>query len=219
MGPRAIGVIGILGVGVGLAVAWLGLAPAPREVAARNDRYGDYVIATGQVALHPRSLTDGVWLLDYRAGKLLGTVIDRNLGRIVGWAEVDLVSEFQIPPQQQPHFLMTTGTITEGQAALYVAEVGSGRFGVYTMGPGLNGQGIVIRRHDMVSFRPQAPPPAVPVPGSNPGVPVAPVEEPPPVPQRAPEAQQTAAPQRSAAPVPPPVDMPPPPPPLPNKRP
>jgi hypothetical protein len=63
-------------------------------------------------------VTDGVWLLDYRSGKLLGTLIDRNQGKIVGWAEVDLTSEFGIPPRQNVHFLMTTGNITQGQAAL-----------------------------------------------------------------------------------------------------
>src|SRR5262249_8838316 len=75
------------------------------------------------------------WLLDYRAGKLLGTVIDRNQGKIVGWAEVDLVTEFGVQPKQPVHFLMTTGMIAQGQAALYVAETTTGKFGVYTMGP------------------------------------------------------------------------------------
>jgi hypothetical protein len=52
------------------------------------------------------------------------------------------------------HFLMTTGTIAQGQAALYVAETTTGKFGVYTLGPDPAGQqGLVIRRHDMVLFR------------------------------------------------------------------
>ena len=95
-------------------------------------------------------------LLDYRAGKLLGTVVNRVSGQIGGFAEVDLVKEFGIPPRTDCHFMMTTGVITRGQAALYVAEVNSGRFGVYTMVPGENGAfagGIQIRRHDMVAFR------------------------------------------------------------------
>ena len=97
---------------------------------------------------------DGVWLLDYRNGKLMGTVIDRSAGKIVGWAEMDLTSEFNLPPKSNVHFLMTTGNIAGGQAALYVAEVSSGKFGVYTLGPDINAQtGISIRRHDLVSFR------------------------------------------------------------------
>src|SRR4029077_1615513 len=126
----------------------------PREARANNDRYEDYIICTGAVALNPKIPTDGVWLLDYRGGKLLGTVIDRTLGKIIGWAEVDLVTEFGIPLRQNVHFMMTTGNIAQGQAALYVAETTTGKLGVYTMGPRPDGQpGIIIRRHDLVPFR------------------------------------------------------------------
>ncbi len=100
------------------------------------------------------------WLLDYRNGKLLGTVIDRDRGKITGWAEVDLINEFGIQPRQNVHFIMTTGQITQGQAALYVAETTSGKFGIYTMGIRTDGQaGVMIRRHDLTTFR-QAPPQA-----------------------------------------------------------
>ena len=134
-----------------------GSSSCPHEARANNDRYEDYVICTGAVGLNPKVPTDGVWLLDYRGGKLLGTVIDRTLGKIIGWAEVDLVSEFGLPPRQNVHFIMTTGSIAQGQAALYVAEVTTGKFGVYTMGQRADGQpGVVIKRHDLVMFR-QAP--------------------------------------------------------------
>ena len=124
------------------------------EARANNDRYEDYILCTGAVSQDPRLRTDGVWMLDYRAGKLLGTIIDRNVGKIVGWAEVDLVTEFGLPPRQNVHFLMTAGMINNGQAALYVAEVNSGKFGVYTMGPRKDGQpGVMITRHDLVLFR------------------------------------------------------------------
>jgi hypothetical protein len=126
-----------------------------KPVYANNDRYEDYIMCTGPVAVAPKAPTDGVWLLDYRAGKLLGTVIDRSQGKIVGWAEVDLVTEFGVKPQAPVHFMMTTGSIAQGQAALYVAETTSGKFGVYTMGSRPdNKPGVVIRRHDLVLFRP-----------------------------------------------------------------
>ncbi|HXG13335.1 MAG TPA: hypothetical protein VNK04_26495 [Gemmataceae bacterium] len=148
----------LLWLGVGLVLGALGAGmylSQGRPVQAGNDRYGDYIMATGAVAVNPRAPTDGVWLLDYRAGKLLGTVIDRSLGKILGWAEVDLVAEFGLPPRQNVHFLMTTGTIAQGQAALYVAETTSGKFGVYTMQPRPDGKaGLIINRHDMVLFRP-----------------------------------------------------------------
>ena len=121
---------------------------------ASNDRFEDYILCTGAVGITPRAPTDGIWLLDYRSGKLLGTVVDRTLGKISGWAEVDLVTEFNIPPRQNVHFLMTTGQIAQGQAALYVAETTTGKMGIYTMGPRPDGQaGVTIRRHDLAAFR------------------------------------------------------------------
>lgn len=152
-----------MAVGVVAAMFYLG-QPRPLGAAAA-DRYQDFIMATGAVSVSPRIQTDGVWLLDYKSGKLLGTVIDRSQGKIVGWAEVDLQTEFKIAPKQDVHFMMVTGYITQGQSALYLSETTTGQMGVYTMGPGQN-NGIVIRRHDMTSFRqpPAAPGAAVPAP-------------------------------------------------------
>ncbi len=139
---------------VGTSLYALPVRQIPVAQGGSNDRFEDYIMCTGAVAMAPRSTTDGVWLLDYRSGKLLATVIDRAVGRLVGWAEVDLVNEFGIAPRQNVHFMMTTGNITMGQAALYVAETTTGKFGVYTMGPRTDGQpGVAIIRHDLVSFR------------------------------------------------------------------
>jgi hypothetical protein len=143
--------LGGVALGVAATLFWTG---QPRPLgAASNDRHGDYVIATGAVTVNPRAQTDGVWVLDYKSGKLLGTVIDKTAGKIVGWAEVDMAAEFDVKPLQDVHFLMTTGYVSQGQSALYVAETTTGKFGVYTMGPGPNGTGISIRRHDMTTFR------------------------------------------------------------------
>lgn len=142
-----------VGLFLGGAGAWLAMAP-PREAQAANDRFEDYILCTGAVSTNPRVPTDGVWMLDYRAGKLMGTVIDRTNGKIVGWAEVDLLTEFALQPRQNVHFMMTTGMIAQGQAALYVAETNSGKFGVYTMGSRPDNQpGVMIKRHDLVLFR------------------------------------------------------------------
>ena len=144
-------------VGAALAVTAAYVQPAAR---AANDRYEDYILCTGAVAVNRGAPTEGVWLLDYRAGKLLGTLVDRTGGKIAGWAELDLVTEFNLPPRQNVHFMMTTGMIANGQAALYVAETSSGKFGVYTMGQRPDGQsGVMIKRHDLVLFRqPPIPP-------------------------------------------------------------
>lgn len=147
----------ITGLIVGVVGSFLFL-DRPRQAMAANDRYQDFVMCTGSINMLRGVPTEGVWMLDYRAGKLLGTVVDRNLGKIIGWAEVDLVNEFSLPPRQDVHFMMTAGQINESQSALYIAEVNSGKFGVYTMGVRPDrAPGLVIRRHDLVYFRQQPP--------------------------------------------------------------
>ena len=156
---------GIIGVVLGIAGTAFCIGPSVKRNlytdfndkihAGSSDRFEDYVMCTGAVAINARAPTDGVWLLDYRAGKLLGTVIDRNAGKIMGWSEVNLTQDFNIPPKQNVHFMMTTGNIAQGQSALYVAETTTGKFAIYTLGPDPTGQvqGMTIRRHDMGLFR------------------------------------------------------------------
>lgn len=166
---QAAGRFGFLaaGIAVGVVGAMFYLGQPRPAGAASNDRYQDTIMATGAVSINPRVQTDGVWMLDYKAGKLLGTVVDRNAGKIVGWAEVDLRGEFDLKANADVHFLMTTGYITQGQSALYLAETSTGKFGVYTMGPGTNGTGVVIRRHDMTTFREAVPPANAVVPAAG----------------------------------------------------
>lgn len=146
---------------LGLTAGWLLYGQNPPALAG-NDRYQDYVLATGPVAAGPIAQDlDALWLLDYRAGKLLGTVVNRNTGKITGFAEADLVKEFGIPPRADCHFLMTTGMIGPNQSVLYVAEITTGRLGIYSLAMNLNPEvqtpgSVQMRRHDMVSFR--APP-------------------------------------------------------------
>lgn len=168
----------LVGVGLGVVAGVLGAVfylgqPRPAG-AASNDRFQDNIMATGAVSVNPRIQTDGVWLLDYKTGRLLGTVIDRTQGKIVGWSEVDLRSEFGAVANQDVHFMMTTGYITQGQSALYLAETSSGQLGVYTMGPGPGGNGVVIRRHDMNQYRNPAAGGAAPAPQQPGGVGVPP---------------------------------------------
>lgn len=143
-----------LGVVLGGLAGWF-LFGAPRPVLAGNDRQGDYVICTGMAGANPRSPLDGVWLLDYKSGKLLATVVDRSVGKTTGFAELDLVREFGLSPNQNVHFMMAPGTITAAQAALYLVETTTGKFGVYTMGPNSSGVGVTILRHELTTFRPE----------------------------------------------------------------
>lgn len=166
----------LLMVGTGLVIGatgalWMARGPVA-AVWAANDRFEDYVMTTGAVLVNRRMPSDGVWLLDYRTGRLLGTVIDQSTGTITGWAELDLVQEFGIPPRNNVHFMMTTGSVNGFQSALYLAETVSGKFGVYTMGLRSDGQpGIAIRRQDITTFRAAGNATA----GQIPGAPVPPV--------------------------------------------
>lgn len=166
----------MLGLGLvlgGTGAWWLVKGPV-NHVWAANDRHEDYIMTTGTVLVNRRVPTDGIWMLDYRTGRLLGTVIDQASGTITGWAELDLVQEFGIPPRQNVHFLMTTGMVNGYQSALYLAETVSGKFGVYTMGLRSDGRsGIAIRRQDLTTFRQQAPA-GQPGGGVIPGEPAAP---------------------------------------------
>ncbi len=153
MNQSRMGLLVLGGLAAGVLAGWLFFGQIGNVVAG-DDRHDDYVLSTGPISVGVQGPElDGIWLLDYRAGKLLGTVVNRQTGKISTWAEVDLVSEFSIPPRQNVHFMMTTGMVTRGQSALYVAETSTGKFGVYTMAADSPRNGVVIRRHDMVLFR------------------------------------------------------------------
>ncbi len=154
----------VIGLSVGAGAGWLVFGgdktaqagpSLVRSATAGDDRHEDYILTTGPVSVGLAGPDlDGVWMLDYKAGKLLGTAVNRVSGKISGWAEVDLVKEFEIPPRQNVHFLMTTGAVSRGQAALYMAETTTGKIGVYTMAMGDGPRpAIQIRRHDLVLFR------------------------------------------------------------------
>ena len=88
------------GIALGIAGTALYILPS-RQAHAANDRFEDYVMCTGAVGISGKwSAVDGVWLLDYRNGKLLATMIDRTQGKLIGWAEADLVNQFGVAPRQ-----------------------------------------------------------------------------------------------------------------------
>jgi hypothetical protein len=161
--------LGLLG---GVCVTALAWRHGQAVRAGDTDRFEDYALCTGAWSAEWKSTSrwdpsaqayhwhreavpiEGVWLLDYRSGKLLGTACDRMAGKIVGWAEVDLVQEFGVAPRQTVHFAMATGTVAPGQAALYITETTTGQLAVYTMQPRPDGApGVIILRHDKGTFR------------------------------------------------------------------
>ena len=155
------------GLTLGLFGGWLLFGPGNQAAGAGNSyRNGEYAICTGPIVQnfseHKFGFDlDGVWLLDYRNGKLMASAVNRLDGKMMAWTEVDLVKEFGIAPRAAAQFIMTTGMIAKGNAALYLAETNSGKFGVYTMsftddGLGAAGErslGLALRRHDITSVR------------------------------------------------------------------
>src|SRR6516225_9237111 len=88
-----------LGIGALLAGLFCG---SENATLAANDHFEDFILCTGAVSadvqshvhwnpashayrVHKEAIpVEGVWLLDYRSGKLLATAIDRAVGKIVG---------------------------------------------------------------------------------------------------------------------------------------
>ncbi|GBD36499.1 hypothetical protein HRbin36_01624 [bacterium HR36] len=142
----------------GVVVGWgvNGLWWRPGDAKAANDRWQEFALATGAIQAGPVGHDqDGIWVLDGKNGKLYASSISRLTGKVLAWAEVDLLREFGLANANDARFLMTTGQVGRGASVLFVAEVASGRLGVYSMSlaEGQN-PGVIVRRHDLVAFRP-----------------------------------------------------------------
>ncbi|MFT3881553.1 MAG: hypothetical protein QM703_18035 [Gemmatales bacterium] len=162
----------------GLAIGWFFNSKQP-VFASSVDRYEDFIMATGPVNQsfvgNPTAGTnnqflnadlDGVWVLDYKSGKLLASTINRQTGKMIQFGEVDLVKEFEIAPRANVHFMMSTGIVVRGQSVLYLLETSTGKMGVYSMISSESGNAaiadrILIRRHDMMQVRSNSIAPAV----------------------------------------------------------
>ena len=137
---------------VGLALGW-GLANhrPPAVKAGGGDRYGDYSLTTGPVAVQynernkTQATQDALYFLDYRAARLIATVpVQRQSSRgsqmIEGFVERDLMADFKVDHDRgaNPHFLMTPGSLGaygEGWAPLYVFETTTKQVAVYKLQP------------------------------------------------------------------------------------
>ncbi len=133
---------------LGLVLGW-GLATIrPAQLrAGGGDRSGDSIVVTGPVMIRydegskVQIPLDAIYLLDYKAGRLVGTVPSLH-GSVGGshylgaFAERDLVADFKLDLDQgpRPHFLMTTGALgaySAGWAPLYVFETTSSQLAIY----------------------------------------------------------------------------------------
>ncbi len=133
---------------IGLALGWVLFSQRPPAVkAGGSDRYGDYILTSGPIALQYNERTktqapqDALYFLDYRAAKLLATVpilrASTSGAQIIDtMIERDLIADFKIDVDRgvNPHFLMTPGSLGaygEGWAPLFVFETTTKQVAVY----------------------------------------------------------------------------------------
>ncbi len=120
-----------LAAGVGLTLALQGQP----SYATATDHSDDFAIATG----HLTGELEGVYLLDFKSGSLLGTVMNRQTGKFQQYFRRELAADFGLNPRTKPKFIMVTGAMQNAQAqvpinhVLYVAELNSGKVGAYFM--------------------------------------------------------------------------------------
>lgn len=130
--PSAVWLLVGLVLGVGATVFLQG----PSSYATATDHSEEFAIATGLI----NSSLEGVYLLDFKAGSLLGTVMNQQNGEFQQFYKRDLTKDFVLNARSKPKFIMVTGLMEQARGAqvpinhvLYVAELNSGRLGAYVM--------------------------------------------------------------------------------------
>jgi hypothetical protein len=119
----------VLGVGIALL-----LQGQPAQATA-TDHADDFAIATGHVTAD----LEAVYLLDFKTGSLLGSVMNKQTGEFQNFYKRELAADFDLKGKAKPKFLMVTGAMQSARAqvpiyhVLYVAELNSGKLAAYAM--------------------------------------------------------------------------------------
>jgi hypothetical protein len=154
---------------IGVALGWaLSNHRPPVARAGGGDRYGDYSLATGPVAIEYNDQTktqatqDALYFLDYRGARLVATVpvqkqSTKGAQLIEGFVERDLMADFKIDAERgaNPHFLMTPGSLGaygQGCSPLYVFETTTKRVAVYKLQAQAVGAKAKFELLEMTSF-------------------------------------------------------------------
>ncbi|GAC1466925.1 MAG: hypothetical protein NVSMB9_07950 [Isosphaeraceae bacterium] len=162
---------------IGLVLGWsFAGARAPALHAQGGDRWDESILATGPAFIKYNEgskiqvAQDAIYFLDYRAGKLFGTLPSmKQLGAeskiISGFSERDLVADFKLDVDTgvRPHFLMTTGAMSsgvgntygDGWAPLFVFETTTRKVGVYKIQQQMLGTSSRMKL-DLIELRPFA---------------------------------------------------------------
>ncbi len=118
-------------IGLGIAMFFQGQP----TYATATDHSDDFSISTG----HLTAELEAVYLLDFKTGTLLGSVMSRQTGKFQNFYRRELAADFGLAAKQKPKFIMVTGAMQSAQAnvpinhALYVAELNTGKLCAYYM--------------------------------------------------------------------------------------
>jgi hypothetical protein len=140
----------IVSLTIGLALGWaMSSHRPPAAKAGGGDRYGDYSLTSGPIAIQYnerskiQATQDAIYFLDYRGAKLLATVpVQRSSTSgsqmIDNFVERDLIADFKVDVDRgvNPHFLMTPGSLGaygEAWAPLFVFETTTKQVAVYKL--------------------------------------------------------------------------------------
>jgi hypothetical protein len=128
---------------IGLAIGWaVATVSTPPLKAGGVDRLDDWAVASGRILNQftgpnkPALVQDAIYYLDYKSGYLLAAIPAARYGGngtqvLSDFAERDLVADFQLAPNTDAHFLMTTGQTMEGWEPLIVFETRTGQVATY----------------------------------------------------------------------------------------
>ncbi len=124
----------LIGIFVGLGLA--GAFQAQPSFATATDHTDEFAIATGVM---PSTDVEAVYLLDFKSGLLLGTVMNKQTGTFQAFYKRPLGADFGLKAGQKPKFMMVTGLMTSAKApvpiahVLYVVELNTGKIAAYFM--------------------------------------------------------------------------------------
>jgi hypothetical protein len=171
--------------GVGLVVGWLANSrPVEIKASGGGDRFGDFAVASGPVAIQyskenkTQASLDAIYFLDYRGARLLATIPSlrqtltpgATVAKLIDeFAERDLMADFHLDENgPAPHFVMTTGSLGalgDGSAPLFVFETTTKQVAAYRSEALATGRSSKPK-FELMQLRSFAkPPPSV---GSNP---------------------------------------------------
>jgi len=134
----------LVGIVLGLAAGlmWAGVWPNTPLHAMATDRVDTFAMATGAVDTD----IEAVYFLDFLTGDLSAAVIGRvgATYMVTGVYTRNVIQDMNLDANKNPHFLMVTGLadlsrggrggqVQPGKAVVYVAEVTTGKVGVYAI--------------------------------------------------------------------------------------